>query len=321
MGLRAALAVNGEWDEEQCSLARDLLAIRLELRHAGDAIATGTDAAALAALCQREVDRLQELLENTLLALDDGARAMAMSGMPGEEDPDSKKHRKYENSARREYEQAQADLLASQAYRAGGIADPTPAPAAAAPTEMGPDSDFEPEPETEPETETSELEMLRSKLDSVLPETEAAFDEQPADATPIGSVEVKPAVEPVSPWISRPFCRKLFPSRVTPRWRRQRNRAAIAASVAPRRTRPARRLSARAHEFDWSTERPLGTAKELIEQIIESVNCTGMAYHSPPFARGKNSHSPPYEGGAGGEFKRRDSPDGLAQQPPCIPPS
>jgi hypothetical protein len=203
--LRGILDSHGGWDEGQRRLAQDVLGIRHELRSPGGKISTETDARTLAAVVDHEIDRLQRLLENSLLALDGGAQAIAMVGMPGEEDPDSKKHRKYEASARREYEQAKADLLASQARVAAGDNSPAPAPPpVTSPYDMGPDPDFDPEPDPEPEPEPapqpapSELQMLRSKLDTVLPEPESAPEERSADATSFRLVEVAPAVEPVS---------------------------------------------------------------------------------------------------------------------------
>ncbi len=183
-----------------------------------------------------------------------------MAGMPGEEDFDTKKHRKYENSARREYEQAKAELLVSQACGAAGVAAPAPPAPVATPCDMGPESDFEPEPDPEPETArqpvTAEPQVPRSKRDTELPETESAPEKRPADPTPFRLVEVAPTVEPVSLADAVAVPPKRFSSRAMPRGRRRRNRAVIAAGVAPRRSRPARRLYARSDEFDGSTEGP-----------------------------------------------------------------
>ena len=75
-GLRTAADVNGGWDEAQCRLAKDMLGIRLELRNAGGTVSTETDAATLVGAVEREVDRLQGLLESHLIVLDDGAQRL-----------------------------------------------------------------------------------------------------------------------------------------------------------------------------------------------------------------------------------------------------
>ena len=164
-------------------------------------------------MVDREINRLQRLLQSHLIILDDGAQAMAMAGMPSaEEDPESKNHRKYETDARREYELAKADLLASQRRGTTGVADPVPAAATspvATPRDMDPDRNFEPEPEPAPEPE-----------------------EPSAEPTPFHSVVLRPAVEPVSLADAvAVLLQTAFVASQLPRGRRQRSRAAIAATV------------------------------------------------------------------------------------------
>ena len=135
----------------------------------------------------REVERLEGLIEDSLTALDWGAQMMAMAGMPGEPDADSRQHRKYENSARREYELAKADLLASRARGEAGTADP--APEGAAPpvvASCGMDGDPDPEEESEPEPTPRAVASA------------AAWEERPVDPTPWRFTEVAPEAEPVS---------------------------------------------------------------------------------------------------------------------------
>ncbi len=109
---------DGSWNEVQSRFAADLLGIRRELRSTGGTTGAEPDRGrACPADGSREVERLEGLIKNSLTALDWGAQMMAMAGMPREPDGDSKQHRKYENSARREYELAKADLLASRARR------------------------------------------------------------------------------------------------------------------------------------------------------------------------------------------------------------
>ena len=152
--LRAVLDVNGGWDEAQCELARTCLGFAKSCGDGGK-ISIGTDAAVLAAVVEREVNRLQGLLESSLIALDGGAQAMAMAGMPGEEDPETKKHRKYEAAPGGNMSWPRRSCSRARPASRPGTAAPRPRRTAGRDcVGYGPDPDFDtdqtPEPEPEP---------------------------------------------------------------------------------------------------------------------------------------------------------------------------
>ena len=117
----------------------------MEFRSQGDM--TETEARRLAERAAAEIQRLQDELEDHLIALDAGAQAMAMAGMPGEPDLETKQHRKYENSVRREYELARASLLASQARTLAEAVDPPAEVQSPTASHRGPDRWSDPEPD------------------------------------------------------------------------------------------------------------------------------------------------------------------------------
>jgi hypothetical protein len=190
-GLRSVLDANRGWDEAQCSLALDMLGTRHELRIDGGSLSPESDHATLAAVVKGEVKRLEGLLKSHRFGLDWGAQMMAKAGMPGEEDLESKKHRKYEASARREYELAKAELLASQARVAAGESSAPPAAPVASTRARDSGYDFDSDHDADREQDSgpvaSELLRMGSKLDTALADP-APADEEPEAET--ASVEV-----------------------------------------------------------------------------------------------------------------------------------
>ncbi|MEA2502149.1 MAG: hypothetical protein QOD01_2260, partial [Actinomycetota bacterium] len=70
-GLGEALGTNGGWDEAQRRLGFDLLGVAPELRNGSTRVPPEADAAALAALVEREAARLRGRRERSLDALDE----------------------------------------------------------------------------------------------------------------------------------------------------------------------------------------------------------------------------------------------------------
>src|SRR5262249_54962897 len=85
-GLAEAGEVAGGWADEQRQLAFDVLGVPWEFRTTSRKVPAVTDAAGLAALAARQIERHNYRLENWLLDVDEATQAMAASGMPFEED-------------------------------------------------------------------------------------------------------------------------------------------------------------------------------------------------------------------------------------------
>jgi hypothetical protein len=216
VGLQRAIEVNGAWDEEQCRLACDMLGIRPEVRCGGSKISPVADAAYLAKVAEQEISRLEELLENSLIDLDECAQAMAMAGLPGEPDAETRQHRKYEASARREYEEAKAELLASRARGAAGTAGPDPEPEPPAPPDAAPSStDPDPDPEQDPGPEAATEPAASAAASECLPPETAPAREETA---------VEPAATMPQPQRAR--VATSFSRAAAPNGRRQPNRKA-----------------------------------------------------------------------------------------------
>jgi hypothetical protein len=127
----------GEWDEAQRQVAFDLLGIDHALRPGNPMVPAGTDTVGLAALVADQIDALNTLLEASL-EKDAQDQSFAMMGILLEEDAATKRLRRNERDARRDYRYARAELdrVRAEAARAsgsgiGGAAAPAaPSPAA-----------------------------------------------------------------------------------------------------------------------------------------------------------------------------------------------
>jgi hypothetical protein len=110
-GLRATAAGQGAWDEDERSLAFDLLGTPRVLRKGTHWVPAGTDGAALAQLAEREIDKLRAGIDGYLQEFEDAARSMAMGTMPQTEDLITIRIRRYECRLRRDLTRAREELL------------------------------------------------------------------------------------------------------------------------------------------------------------------------------------------------------------------
>ena len=198
MGLLRIWRSDQIWNERQCRLASDALGIRIELRSQGEV--SEAEARSLAERAEAEIQRLEEDLESHLIALDAGAQAMAMAGMPGAPDLETKQHRKYESTVRREYELARAALLASQARSLAEAVDPSAEvqqPPVA--SHRGPDRWSDPEPDFKWEDEA---------------DSEPAAEAPEVEESGLEVVEDTPGVEPVA--VDEPAAAQAQAARVIP---------------------------------------------------------------------------------------------------------
>ena len=109
-GLAASLQVTGDWDEQQRELSLDLRGVPRVLRVGNWLFPPTVDQAMLAATAAREIARLQAKKDDWLDEHDEYNQDDALSGVFPEDDPTSKRLRRYEAMARREYDKAFAEL-------------------------------------------------------------------------------------------------------------------------------------------------------------------------------------------------------------------
>ena len=124
--LAGALQATGQWDEEQRRLCLDLQGVSLELRAGNWIFPPTVGKADLAATAAREIERLHAREEEWLDEHDEYAQDDALSGLAPEDDATTKRLRRYENMARREYDKAFAELMRVKAegearFRESGI--------------------------------------------------------------------------------------------------------------------------------------------------------------------------------------------------------
>jgi hypothetical protein len=119
-GLKDALTANGEagWTPDQFRVAYELMGVRPEFRGSNLKLPAGCSRQRQAELVESEMKTLNAQLQNCLLAQDAAAQDMAAAGMPMEEDPQTKRLRKYEAASRLEYTRTKAELLQSRAEAA-----------------------------------------------------------------------------------------------------------------------------------------------------------------------------------------------------------
>jgi hypothetical protein len=123
-GLHEALLTNGALDAAQHRSMYDLLGVSLELRNGSRRVPAAQDGPALSVLVTAQMDRLRGLLEESLDALDEEHRLLAVAGMPYAADAETQKLKRYEttarnnlNRARAEFRQARAEAEAAEQRR------------------------------------------------------------------------------------------------------------------------------------------------------------------------------------------------------------
>ncbi len=109
--LGSILKDKGGWTDAQRGLAFDLIGVPAALRDGSGVLPPPEDVAGLAAVVEGHYEGLREVQEAVLDEVDASERAMAMGGMPLEEDAPTARLRKYEGSCRRAFNAARAELL------------------------------------------------------------------------------------------------------------------------------------------------------------------------------------------------------------------
>jgi hypothetical protein len=182
------LRATGRWDEAQKNLAYDLLGVRREFRAGCTVLPPDASAGTMDRLVRSELGRLQSRLDNFLLALDATDQAMAVAGMPIEEDNSTGNLRRYEADARRTYRNAKGMLLSLRAQAAardrGEPAEPPPPPKPVAPRAKPVDRPPTPRPVTSKATMKYLVERARLS---------AQTRTQVQTPTDTGEVETSPA--------------------------------------------------------------------------------------------------------------------------------
>jgi hypothetical protein len=161
------LKAKGTWTDEQRRLAWDLLGVPVILRDSNDLVPPPDDIEGLAALVEQQLAILAEDQEAVLNRLDAEERAMAMQGMPLEEDAASARLRKYEGSCRRAFNAAKAELL--RLREEATVAEAEPARS-------------EPEPGRRAEALAAEAEAAARRAEADLARARGAAAEPPAVA-------------------------------------------------------------------------------------------------------------------------------------------
>jgi hypothetical protein len=109
-----AIESNGGLDEDQRSVAYDLLGIEHVYRNGGRQVPAGTDKEALAGLVAREVQRHRANIQNRLNDRDRSEQGMAMLGIVKERDAETRKLRSDQTRARRRLSWAWGALVMLQ---------------------------------------------------------------------------------------------------------------------------------------------------------------------------------------------------------------
>lgn len=127
-GLASALEITGDWNEEQRQLSLDLRGVPHVLRVGNWLFPPSVDKATLAATAAREIARLQAKKDDWLDEHDGYNQDDTLSGIQPEDDPTTKRLRRCEASARRDYDKAFAELMRSRAegearFKETGIRD------------------------------------------------------------------------------------------------------------------------------------------------------------------------------------------------------
>jgi hypothetical protein len=141
--LEAILEHRGEWTEEQRQFAYDLLGVDHALREGNPIVPAGTDQEELAALVAAEIAALKTLRDASLEP-DERDRNYAMAGMPMEEDATTRKLRRNERDARRDYNTARTELFRVRAEAAAQAQ--AASPAAGAQSQAKPEAPIPPRP-------------------------------------------------------------------------------------------------------------------------------------------------------------------------------
>jgi hypothetical protein len=109
-GIRTIIREKGAADEDLHRLACDLVGLPIELRSGSYKVPLVSDAMGLAALADREIERLRHRQKAVLARRDENRRLMASEAMPVVEDPNTTRLRRNEAAIRRVYREAEARL-------------------------------------------------------------------------------------------------------------------------------------------------------------------------------------------------------------------
>ncbi len=110
-GLQRSIDTKGCWNEDQRSLAFDLLGVARILRDGHDQVPEATDREKLDRLVKGQIAFLRHEQAVSLNALDAHERDLATHGMPLTEDAETRRLRRDETNARRDFRWTHAELL------------------------------------------------------------------------------------------------------------------------------------------------------------------------------------------------------------------
>jgi len=119
-GLAGSLEVTGDWDEEQRQLSLDLRGVPHVLRVGNWLFPPTVDKAMLAATAAREIARLQAKKDEWLDEHDEYSQDDALSGLAPEDDPTTRRLRRYEAMAKRDYDPDSPDRRPRKHHASAG---------------------------------------------------------------------------------------------------------------------------------------------------------------------------------------------------------
>jgi hypothetical protein len=109
-GLAVAIETTGDWNEDQRSLALDLLGVSHVLRVGNGLFPPTLDKATLAQTAAREIARLAARKDTWLDEHDEYNQDDTLQGLDHDENATTKRLKRYENMAKRDYDKAFAEL-------------------------------------------------------------------------------------------------------------------------------------------------------------------------------------------------------------------
>ncbi len=119
-GLGNAVQANGCWNDEQRSMAFDLLGVPRLLRNGHYLVPMATDASGIETLVREQVALLREARETFLDSIDAREREMTIWGMPVVEDAETRRLRRNESAMRHGWNRMLTELIRVQAQRDAG---------------------------------------------------------------------------------------------------------------------------------------------------------------------------------------------------------
>jgi hypothetical protein len=109
-GLAAIVENKGALTERQHSRLSNLFGVPLDMRDGCGRVPPANDGPALKSLIAAEIDRLQRLQHESLIALDEQHKDLALAAMPYAADADTKLLKRYETTARNNLEKAREEF-------------------------------------------------------------------------------------------------------------------------------------------------------------------------------------------------------------------